>query len=162
VLTTESAQALVTTGRRRCPCRGGPYLVLRRFPSPFSFLLPCYFCSTSLLAAALLHIVGHLCPPLSPTKPGTHIAITPSMCSSNREHESPANDVRKNRSLSHCLPLVAAPSTAVVRAHPSSSPCPAGPCESVVWPCIHLCRQRSPVRITSELSSAAEFLTIAP
>jgi hypothetical protein len=53
----ESAQAPVTTGRRRCPCWGGPYLALRRVPP--TLLLPLALYSASFFSAARLTIEHH-------------------------------------------------------------------------------------------------------
>jgi hypothetical protein len=129
---------------------------------PFLFLLPRRFCSASLLAAALLRVDGHHCPPLSPTKPGNRTAVTPSTCSGNRKTKSPTNNAGKSHSPSHYLPLVASPLTVTIRAPPASPPHPGGPCESVVQPHLHLCRWQLALRITIELSSTSEFLAIAP
>jgi hypothetical protein len=129
---------------------------------PLPFLLLCRFCSASLLAAALLHVTDHLCPPLSPTKPRNHTTVTPSACSSNHEPKSLASDAEKSHSLSRRLPLATSSLTAAIRAPPTSLPHLGGPRESVVWPRLHLCRQRPPVRVAVKLSSAAEFLTVAP
>jgi hypothetical protein len=148
-LTAESVQAPVTAGRRRCPCRGGPYSVTRaqRRVPPLSLppRLLLTLRSASLLPTALLCVASHLYPPSSPTKPGNRTAVTPSMCSNNHEPESPANDSEKSHSLSYRLPLTVPPSTAAVRAPPASPPRPGGLRESVVQPRLHLHRRRPAV-----------------
>jgi hypothetical protein len=63
--------------RCRCPCRGGPYPLLWRVPSPFP--------SWSRAAC-------HLHPLLSPTKPGNCIAVTPTASSRNQEPKLAASD----------------------------------------------------------------------
>jgi hypothetical protein len=86
----------------------------------------------------------------------------PSRCSSNPKPELPASDVGRSHLPSRCLPLTASPSTAAIRAPPTSPPRPGGPRGSVVQPRLHLCRRIPPVNIAVELSSATEFLTVAP
>jgi hypothetical protein len=129
---------------------------------PFSFLPLHYFCSASLLATTLLHIVGHLRPLFLPTQLGNCTATTPSACRSNHEPESLASNAGKSHSLSCHLPLTASPSITVIRAPPASPPHLGGPCESVVRPHLHLCHWRPPVHVTIELSPTTEFLAVTP